>query len=289
MASGMKAVSFADLAGAGWEGDGTPLTDLYLHERFHDPIDEEVPVDWEVAVPILVRDGDGDGTWSDGDSFCFYGQNIFDRLPDAPVYIKRYGRRHVYWLGVRPGETNPRMQTESSWQNVGGLTPVASYPWRIHFEEEGGPVWGGVYAKMGAGAPGRAIDQETNLDRGVAAVAAKHAYWMGFDPGLYGFAFDLPGFLGPIEVAARLQGILHPPGSTRHKVSLYLTRSAAADDTVRFPRTPFSFDYQDSALYVADSADLSAMPLRERGNRFALLIPPDAADAYAALHWVDVT
>ncbi len=287
--SGMKIVSFADLAAGGWSGEGTPLADLYLFERFHDPNDAENPVDQEVAVPILLLDGDGDGNWSDGDSFCFYGQHLFDRLPEAPAYIKRYGRRHVYWLGLRTGEANPRMQPASSWLGLENLPPVPSYRWRAHFEEEGGPVWGGIYAKMGAGAPGRQIDQETNLDRGVASVRTKHAYWLGFDPGFYGFNFDLPGYLGPIEVAARLQGILHPPESTRHKAFLYLTRSAAVDDTVRFPRTPLSFEYQDSLLYVAGQADLAGMPLRERGNRFALLIPPDAAVAYAALHWVEVS
>ncbi len=181
------------------------------------------------------------------------------------------------------------MEPTASWLAVQGLTPVPSYAWRSHFEEEGGPAWPGVYAKMGAGAPGREIDSEVDLDHGVASVLTKHAYWMGFDPGLYGFSFDLPGYLGPIEIAARFQGIIHPPqGGTRHTTALYLTRSAAESDTVRFPRTPFSFDYEDSALYVARTSDLSSMPLRERGNRFEFNMPIPA-EAYAALHWVDVT
>ncbi len=287
--SGVKIVSFSDLAAIGWSAAEVPLADLYLFERFHDPSDEASPVDQEVPVPILTLDANSDGLWNEGDSFIFYAQNLFDRLPDAPAYIKRYGRMHVYWIGTRPGEANPRMQPTASWLALQGLTPVPSYAWRSHFEEEGGPAWPGVYAKMGAGAPGREIDSEVDLDHGVASVLTKHAYWMGFDPGLYGFSFDLPGYLGPIEIAARFQGILHPPqGGTRHKTALYLTRSAAESDTVRFPRTPFSFDYEDSALYVARTADLSSMPLRERGNRFEFNMPIPA-EAYAALHWVDVT
>ncbi|MBD3162463.1 MAG: hypothetical protein GF346_08905, partial [Candidatus Eisenbacteria bacterium] len=289
--SGLRRVTFEDLADAGWDGEGRPISALRLFERFYDSDDAAEPPQSEVDVPIRIEDGDASGDWSEGDAFVFYGENLYDRLPDLPMYLRRYGRRHVYWLGLRDGAANARMEETSSWLGA-ELTPVESFPWTIRWEKEVR-----AYGKVGAGSGSRLIDHERDLRSGVLSVRTKHTYWQGGNPydidsGLNWFSvpFDLPGFVAPRGLAARFQGILRPGGGLHtHRIHLFLSETAEADTSlgVRLPRTPVVAAQQDSALYVADAADLAGTPLREEDNHF---IHFELNDGYgAALHWFEVS
>lgn len=279
--SGLRRVEFADLAGAGWTISGVPLADLRLFERFHDTGDAAEPPESEVETPVSVYDGDASGTWTDGDAFFFYAQNLFDRLPDAPEYIRRYGRLHVYWLGLQPGAANARMEAAPSWLARNDLAPVSEYPWTERFEEERE-----AYMKMGA-----LRDDEYVIREGVTSVKTKHVYWNGgeaFDPdnslNWYKVDFDLPGYRSPRWLAARFQG-LRTTGRD-HRVELYLSRGDLPD-TLKLPRAPLAMANQDSGLYVALAQDLSGLPISAVGNRFIHLC---RAGSYgAALHWLAVS
>jgi hypothetical protein len=274
-------VEYADLVAAGWDPQGDPLASLRLYERFYDSNDA-APED-TVDVPILIVDADESGTWTEGDSFYFYGQMLYDRLPDAPWYLKRYGRMHAYWLGIRSDAPNARMESAPSWLGAGDLTPVESYPWTTHFEKESE-----AYMKPGAVAD---LDNPDNMVRGVAAVRSKHVYWKGGDAysgsgesGLYRVEFDLPGFLEAQDFTTRFQGIMTAGGI--YRVTLYFSRGGLAEAT-QLPRTPFEFGNQDAGTYTAGPADLVGMPLAATGNRLLFTEAPQSEGA--ALVSFDVT
>lgn len=285
MTSGLRKVTFTDLDQVGWRGGGFPLSEMRLFESFHDSDDAADPPREEVDVPILIIDADESETWSPGDALYFYGQNVYERLPDAHQYLLRYGRRHVYWLGLRSSETNARMDEASSWLGQ-TLTPVGSYPWTEHFEDEVD-----AYGKSGAGAGSNRIDDESNIRAGVSAVRSKHFYWQGGDPlsqygGWYSVKFDLPGYLAPRGLTVRLQGIRRAGGSSlSHSVDLYLSREAERD-TVRLPDTPVVFPREDSIRYVADAGSLEGMPLRENDNYLVHL--SRSRGEGVGLHWFEV-
>lgn len=268
--SGPCKVEFSDLAAAGWNPEGQPISDLWLTERFYDSNDS-APED-TVEVPILVVDADESATWTEGDAIYFYGQTIYDRLPDGPWYLKRYGRMHAYWLGVRAGRVNARMEAVSSWLGASDLTPVESYPWMAHFEKEGD-----VYMK-----PGAVVDTETPeyMVHGVATVRSKHVYWHGGQPytegdaGVYRAAFDLPGYLSPLGLTAAFQGTVTDGGI--HTMALYLSPGGLSE-AVALPRTPFSFGNQDRGTYQASAADLTGLPLAASGNGLINTSPPGAS------------
>ncbi len=279
--SGLRRVEYADLAGAGWLVSGIPLAELRLFERFYDTDDAAEPPESEVETPITVYDGDASGTWTDGDAFFFYAQHLFDRLADGPEYVRRYGRLHVYWLGVRSDSPNARMESVPSWLNRQDLTPVAEFPWTERFEEERE-----IYMKMGA-----SRDNEYSIRGGVTSVRTKHVYWHGGEPfepqnelNWYKVDFDLPGFRSPRWLAARFQGIRTT--GPRHREELYMSSGGLAD-TLRLPGSPLVMANQDSGLYVALAPDLAGMPLGAEGNRFVHL---GRAGSYgAALHWLEVS
>ncbi len=271
--SGPCKVEYADLLAAGWDADAAPLSSLRLYERFYDSNDA-APED-TVEVPITIVDADLSDTWTDGDALYFYGQTIYDRLPDAPWYLKRYGRMHAYWLGIRSDRANARMETESSWLGAADLTPVSSYAWTSHFEKEGD-----VFMKPGAAAD---LDTPENMENGVATVRTKHAYWNGGDAysgegdaGVYRAEFDLPGYVEPLSLSAIFQGIRTVSGT--HRVALFLSQGGLAEAT-QLPRTPIVFGNQGREQYVADATDLAGMPLDETGNRLIHTQPPQSEGA----------
>jgi hypothetical protein len=286
--SGLRRVTYSDLAEISWPGGGAPLADLRLFEKFYDSDDAQDPPSWEVEVPISVEDADQSGTWTEGDVFYFYAQNLYDRLPEAPKYLTRYGRRHVYWVGLRSVTPNDRMGTTSSWLDQEPDT-VAAYPWIEHLEKEVS-----AYSKVGAGAPTRPIDNETNIRDGVASVRSKHSYWQGGDPWDWvsssgqwnSVTFDLPGYLAPNWLAARFQGIRRPAQNlTSHHIHMYLARPTDRD-TTRLSGTPVIVRHQDSTLYVATAEDLQGMPLEERNNIFVHLESPLGYGA--GLHYLEI-
>jgi|GEM_PF-5309700 len=302
--SGIRRVTFEDLPDTSAWRD-VPVTDLRLYEIFNDPND--VRPDSTVDVPIQVIDADGSQTWTRGDALYFYGQNLYERRPDLPWYIKRYGRLETYWLGVRSGQVNLRMQPAGSFIQSDSLPKVTSYPWTEHFEQEEY-----TYMKPGAGTtsgfPPHVIDDKYNLQAGVASVRSKHFYWKGgqafsayVQPGhsdttivfnWYVEDFDLPGYRtgsAALRLTAKFQGFL-PTGSSSHMEYLSLTPSSDNPggyfQRLSLPRMPFVLSSMDSSRYVASGADLVGMPLRESGNHFSHLeLSPNYG---ATLDWLEV-
>ncbi|MFB3906864.1 MAG: C25 family cysteine peptidase [Candidatus Eisenbacteria bacterium] len=286
MSSGLRRIAYDDVAPLGWSGAGAPLADLRLYDVLYDSDDASDPLAQETEIPVLLRDNDGSGTWSAGDELFFYAQILYDRYPEAPWHLKRYGRRHVYWLALRPGGDNARMESASTWLGREDLNPVVSSPWREHFEKEAE-----VYGKMGAGSS-NSIDLEGQIGRGVAAVRSKHAYWLGGDPytnqggeeaNVYSVPFDLPGFVSARAMSVQMQGTRKPPGGWEHRVSLFLQGDGPR---VALPGNPDTIDFQGTKRIDFTADDLAGLPLRERNNAFVHL--QDETLYGAALDWFEV-
>jgi hypothetical protein len=283
-------VAFEDVDVPAWSG--APITSLRLFDRFHDTGDDPDSLVEETEIPIALIDLDESGTWTEGDFFTFYAQNLFDRRPDLPEYIKRYGAMHSYWLTLRDGTPNARMEETSSWLEREDLAPVTSYPWTERFTRETDPDYQGVYMKMGAGGYGYAIDQESDLSGGVSAVRARHTYWIGdqpYDPGTnsnrYFARFDLPGFLSADRFTVRYQGVRRPNSDT-HRVTIGLqTDPADTNSLARFP-SPISFRWQDSTRVSFDAAQIAALPFRENDNYLVNLLSPTYDGA--AMDWFGI-
>lgn len=289
MTSGIKRVAYAEYADtlpASFQG--ASLADFRMFEVFNDTND--IRPDSTVEVPIYLIDADNSTTWTDGDEIYFYGQNLYDRRPDLPWYVKRYGRMHAYWLGLRPGGANARMEPIPSFIQADPLPIVDSYPWKAHFEKERF-----VYMPFGAEA-----DDEHNLSAGVTAVKSKHVYWQGGQPfsassdslNIYNYyteAFDLPGFKAgstALGFAALFQGVAAPLEGGDHRLYLSFT-TAGYRERRTLPRMPLVLALQDSGRYVANESDLAGMPIGESGNKFGHF---QGASSYgAALEWFDVT
>lgn len=275
--TGIRRVGFEDVNVPAWSG--ASLATLRLFDRFHDTDDApESPV-VETEVPIAIVDGDESGTWTEGDFFTFYAQNLPDRRPDLPVYIQRYGTMHAYWLTLREGAVNARMEATGSWLGREDLTPVTSYPWTEKFTRDSDPLGQGVYGKMGSGGFGYPIDRENDLAGGVTAVRSIHAYWLGdqpYDPesnsNRYTVTFDLPGFSSIERFTGRWQG-LRRPNADEHRVVLGLQAGPADTTLERFP-SMVRFRWQDSTRVSFEGPALRAMSFREEDNILANLLPP---------------
>jgi hypothetical protein len=293
--TGLKKVPFADLPNAA-AFDGAPISDLRLYELWNDTND--VRPDSTTEVPIDIVDADGSTTWNSGDVLYFYGQNLYDRRPDLPWYVKRYGRMHAYFLGLRSGVANARMAQDSSFVRSDPLPLVTSYPWTEHFEQE-------KYAYMKL----QSREDLDDLQAGASAVRTKHFYWSDGGPfdyllqngtdtigvtNWYVQSFDLPGYktgTAPTRLAAHFQGIAPPSNGSRHRVFMSVPLNASDWRDFRnqqlLPHTPLLIsNVQDSARYVADEADLATTALRETNNHFCYY---ERDSAYGAgLNWFEI-
>ncbi len=126
------ALNYDDLFLQGFPAD-VPIADVSVHR--HEFVENTTPPYVTIELPCEVKDGNGNGKFDSGDLIYVYAQSwgkrarpsIWQRMwGDADyVYVTRLTTRAGLRVGPSPG-----------WRGAAGLTPLASYPQTLHYEQD---------------------------------------------------------------------------------------------------------------------------------------------------------
>ncbi|HEU4725517.1 MAG TPA: C25 family cysteine peptidase, partial [Candidatus Eisenbacteria bacterium] len=91
--TGWTSVTYATLAAAGFPA-GISIAKIGLWERgYDDALDQPTAT----PIPVVARDGNGNGVFDAGDAVSFYGRHLRDRVGTGSIE-NRYADANVYWL-----------------------------------------------------------------------------------------------------------------------------------------------------------------------------------------------
>jgi len=269
-ASDFYRVTHARLAAEGWNPVPIPIDRLALQERFFDDADTLDPFH-EQEVPIQVRDLDGDGQFGPGDDFLFFGLTAWDRLRPAPE-VKRYGRVHAYYLGVRDGG-GARFTTAPSWLDGTDVPVNTEAYWTQHYEEN--------RTYMRAGITGRITPEPIwDFDRARGAILGDHSSWFGNEAGTHAQTFVLSGLVEPLELRMALQR----ESQTEDGQAFLSISLASLPDGQYVTLADTVLSQRDRALLVRGREALAAAGLQNRNVSLRLTLPTANR---AAVDWVE--
>ncbi len=292
------AVTYEQIAGAGAPVAGTPWADLSLQVReFREETDAGgVITSVRETHPIaMLPEDDGDGVFEPGEAFLFYGQDAWEFFGFEPRE-KRFLRKNVYWLVAGAGE-GARMDSLPGDLGVAGLTPLRDFEHTIHFERN--LYYMPVMAR-----------NEGSL--GLQAFDIDHYIWTppyarmvaGSNEPIKRLTLRMPRTDASLEMRIRLQGYSKLDAGSTHRPRLWLSRSAAVNDTTvmtwPLPDNPYPVPLTDSLLITLTEADLAAAaaagaPFSTGANYMKIYLPTanDGIDNIKAdgigIDWVEVT
>jgi hypothetical protein len=129
--SALYKLSFDDLSANGYPGN-VPVGEVSVHR--HEFLEGASPPYGTVELPCEVVDANGNGTFDSGDAVWVWVENWAER--SQVTQIQRYwGDAEVVFVTQKPGG-GLRVAQRSGWNGISGLTPIASFPWRRHFEKD---------------------------------------------------------------------------------------------------------------------------------------------------------
>ncbi|HEU4334018.1 MAG TPA: C25 family cysteine peptidase, partial [Candidatus Eisenbacteria bacterium] len=91
--TGWVSVTQASLAGAGFPA-GISIANVGVWERGYDDAGDSATA---ASIPVVARDGNGNGVFDAGDAITFYARSLRDRVGAASIE-NRYSDANVYWL-----------------------------------------------------------------------------------------------------------------------------------------------------------------------------------------------
>src|SRR5262249_16343940 len=100
----------------------------------HEFLEGASPSYGTIELPSEVVDANQNGVFDSGDEIWVYVRNWAERS-QASVYQRWWGDAEVVYVTRKPGG-GLRVAQRPGWNNVPALTPVASFPWRRHFEKD---------------------------------------------------------------------------------------------------------------------------------------------------------
>lgn len=112
---------------------GVPIAQVSVHR--HEFIENATPSYATMDVPVEVDDLDQDGVFGPGDLIWMYARNWADRS-GASQYQRWWGDADAVFV-TRLASGGARVPTRSGWRGTNGLTPLASYPLKTHYEKNG--------------------------------------------------------------------------------------------------------------------------------------------------------
>ena len=127
--TGVYELSYPELEAKGYPAN-IPISQVSVHR--HEFVEGANPPFVSIELPIEVEDGDGSGTFNEGDRIFVFVQSWAERAR-ASWAQRMWGDAEVVYATAVNG-AGLRLPTRPGWRNVTGLTPLASYPWRQRWE-----------------------------------------------------------------------------------------------------------------------------------------------------------
>ena len=118
---------------------GVPVADVSVHRHeFVEGTGGGSPPYVTIEMPSEVEDQNGNGTLDSGDSVWLWARSWAERS-NASNYRRWWGDGEVVYVTRKAGG-GLRVPQRAGWNNVAGLTPVASYPFTKHYERDVAPL-----------------------------------------------------------------------------------------------------------------------------------------------------
>jgi len=129
--SALYKLPFDDLSTNGYP-DGIAVGNVSVHR--HEFLEGAAPPYGTVELPSEVEDANGNGIFDSGDAVWIWVRNWAERS-QASLLQRFWGDAEVVYVTSKPGG-GLRVAQRPGWNNVTGLTPLPSFPWRRHFEKD---------------------------------------------------------------------------------------------------------------------------------------------------------
>ena len=128
-------LDFDELAAKGYPAS-VPVGEVSVHR--HEYLEGAVPPYGTVELPSELDDANGNGTFDSGDGVWVWVRSWAER--SNATNIRRYwGDAEVVFVTRKVGGGR-RVPQRAGWNNVPALTPLASYPFKRHFERDSAPI-----------------------------------------------------------------------------------------------------------------------------------------------------
>jgi hypothetical protein len=115
---------------------GVPVADVSVHR--HEFREGQSPPYDTVELPCEVEDANGNGVFDSGDGVWVWARTWAERS-NASVIRRFWGDAEVVFVTSQPGGAL-RVAQRPGWNNVAALTPLASYPFKRHYERDLAPI-----------------------------------------------------------------------------------------------------------------------------------------------------
>ena len=122
---------FDDLSAHGYP-DNVAVGDVSVHR--HEFLEGAMPPYGTIDLPCEVEDRNGNGIFDSGDAVWVWARNWAERS-QVSLIQRFWGDSEVVYVTSKPGG-GLRVPQRPGWNNVAGLTPIPSFPWRRHFEND---------------------------------------------------------------------------------------------------------------------------------------------------------
>lgn len=138
--TGLYQIPFDRLVARGYPV-GVPIAQVAVHR--HEFLEGQNPPYASVDVPVEVDDVNGNGTFDSGDLIWMYARTWAARS-GASQYQRWWGDADVVFV-TRAAAGGARIATRSGWRGASGLTPLASYPQKTHYERNNAVIMPSVW------------------------------------------------------------------------------------------------------------------------------------------------
>lgn len=128
--TGVYLLTYNTLVASGYPS-GIPVSQVSVHR--HEFVEGSSPPYVTIELPIEVDDRNTNGVFDAGDRIYVWVEN-WARRARASWAQRAWGDAEVIYATAVSGAGLRIPGTKPGWRNVGGLTPLASYPWTQRFE-----------------------------------------------------------------------------------------------------------------------------------------------------------
>ncbi len=129
--TGLYRLSYDDLAAKGYPG-AVAVSEVSVHR--HEFLEGAVPPYGTIDLPCEVQDANQNNVFDSGDGIWLWVRNWAERS-NATNIRRFWGDAEVVFV-TRKASGGLRVAQRAGWNNVAGLTPLASYPFKRHFERD---------------------------------------------------------------------------------------------------------------------------------------------------------
>lgn len=138
--TGLYQLPFDLLAPMGYPGN-VPIAQVAVHR--HEFLEGQNPSYATIDIPVEVDDVNGSGTFDSGDLIWMYARTWAERS-GASQYQRWWGDADAVFV-TRNAAGGARIPVRDGWRGATGLTPLASYPLKTHYERNNAIIMPNVW------------------------------------------------------------------------------------------------------------------------------------------------